>query len=148
MSRGFFEGWSWLNNAKSKAAKVGFSEDSDLRRWEDLYVLLAVIYLMNIQNLWLEFQPGMPFLWISGLYLMDLNSCSVWQKSPRKAVAFLKTFTVFICIIRNLCFVFIVWIYWSLWTFCPAVSLGWGNHGVLFLFPGWRSMGYLCSGFK
>lgn len=147
MSRGSFEGWSWLNNAKSKAAKVGFAEDSDLRRWEDLYVLLAVIYL--ILELMVRVSTRHPFcldinLKQSGFYLMDLNSCSVWQKSPRKVVTFLKTFTVFICIIRNLCFVFIVWIYWSLWTFCLAVSLGWGNHRVLFLFPGWRSMGYLC----
>lgn len=61
-------------------------------------------------------------------------------------MTFLKTFTVFIYIIRNfyLVFVFTVWIYWSLWTFCLAVPPGWGNHRMLFLFPGWRSKGYLC----
>lgn len=134
---------------------MGFSEDSDLRRWEDLYVLLAVIYLMLLcMDVWLRGLTRHPFcfdtcfdieLKESGFYLTDLNSCSAWQKSPSKSATFLKTFTVFIYIIRNFCFVFvfIVWTYWSLWTFCLAVSLGWGNHRMLVFFPGWRSMGYL-----
>lgn len=79
---------------------------------------------------------------------MDLNSCSVWQKSPRKVVTFLKTFTVFICIIRNLCFVFVVWIYWSLWTFCLAVSLGWGKSQNVVSFPWLEEYGLFMLGFK
>lgn len=127
---------------------MGFSQDSDPRRW-DLYVLLALIYL--ILDLWLRVLTRHPFCFDIDLkklrfYLMDLTFCSVWQKSPSKIVTFLKPFTVFIYIIRNfyLVFVFIVWIYWSLWTFCLAVPLGWGNHRMLFLFPGRRSKGYLC----
>lgn len=63
-------------------------------------------------------------------------------------MTFLKTFTVFICIIRNLCFVFIVWIYWSLWTFCLAVSLGLGKSQNVVSFPWLEEYGLFMLGFK